>query len=82
MVPPACVQLRPGRRSRPTAQTPSVTLQLGFFTDFVYEAGLLRETGAGREGSGLFVIDEDPGPASGSRGYVSWNTAAAILTTR
>ncbi|MET7622364.1 hypothetical protein [Streptomyces sp. NPDC005408] len=46
-----------------TTQTPSVRLQLGFFKDFATVAGLLRETGARREGPRLFVIDQDMSPA-------------------
>lgn len=37
----------------------SVRITLGFFEDFPTVAGLLRETGARREGARLFVIDGD-----------------------
>lgn len=42
-----------------TSQPPQIRLHLGFFEDFETVAGLLRNTGARREGSRLFVIDGD-----------------------
>jgi hypothetical protein len=39
--------------------TPVIRLRLGGFEDFETMAGLLRDTGARREESRLFVIDRD-----------------------
>lgn len=42
-----------------TPKAPTIRLHLGFFENFETVAGLLRDTGARREGSRLFVIDND-----------------------
>jgi hypothetical protein len=41
-----------------TSEPHQIRLHLGFFEDFETYAGLLRGTGARREGSRLFVIDK------------------------
>lgn len=41
-----------------TSEPHQIRLHLGFFEDFETYAGLLRDTGARREGSRLFVIDK------------------------
>ncbi|MFD9517925.1 hypothetical protein [Streptomyces sp. NPDC059979] len=46
-----------------TTETHAVRLRLSFFEDFCTVAGLLRDTGARREASRIFVIDSDLSPA-------------------
>lgn len=43
--------------TQPTSTT--IRIKLGFFKDFPTVAGLLRDSGARREGARLFVIDSD-----------------------
>ncbi|MFF8279971.1 hypothetical protein ACF05T_28360 [Streptomyces lateritius] len=46
-----------------TQTTPSVQLTLGFFEDFLTVTGLLRDTGARRTDSRVFVLDQTMSPA-------------------
>jgi hypothetical protein len=45
-----------------TTTAPSVELRLGFFEDFHMVAGLLRDTGARRTDSRVFLLDQPMSP--------------------